>query len=251
MPRAFDPNEPELMDRPQPMSAELERDLENLVALNRRFGSHRLLRRFLGAWLENGNVYRVLDVCTGAGDLPCCMVDWARPRGIRLQIDALDAQPATLEIARKRCVAYPEIRFIQSDALTYDARPPYDFVHCALALHHFSDTDAARLLRRCRELSTRFALVADLERHPFTTAAVWAVTTLIHRDPMTRHDGRLSARRAFSFSEMRALAEAAGWQDFGHARFLFCRQAVWLARRDFAATPQRAVEMDEPLPCPT
>jgi hypothetical protein len=50
---------------------------------------------------------------------------------------------------------------------------------------------------------------------------------------------------------MRALAEAAGWKDFGHARFLFCRQALWMAGRQFAATPQRAVEMDEVVPCPT
>ncbi len=38
MKRQFDPAEPELMDRPQPVSAELERDLKNLRQLNRWFG---------------------------------------------------------------------------------------------------------------------------------------------------------------------------------------------------------------------
>ncbi len=251
MPRDFDPNEPELMDRPQPVSAELERDLDNLVALNRNFGSHRLLRRFLAGWLRPDRAYRVLDLCTGAADLPRVMVDWARPRGIALHIDAIDAQPATLAIAEKKCAAYPEIHFQKSDALTYDARLRYDFVHCSLALHHFNDENAALLLRRCRELSTRFVLVADLERSPLTTAGVWAVTAAIYRDPMTRHDGRLSARRAFTFAEMHALTELAGWKEFGHARFLFCRQAVWLAARDFAEIPVATAEMEEGLPCPT
>jgi len=44
---------------------------------------------------------------------------------------------------------------------------------------------------------------------------------------MTRHDARLSAERAFSFTEMRDLALRAGWQNFGHKRFRFARQAIW------------------------
>ena len=251
MPRDFDPNELELMDRPQPVSAELERDLDNLVALNRHFGSHRLLRRFLAGWLRPDRAYRVLDLCTGAADLPRVMLDWARPRGIALHIDAIDSQPATLALAEKKCAGYPEIHFHQASALAYDSSLRYDFVHCSLALHHFSDENAALLLRRCRELSTRFALVADLERHALTTAGVWAVTAALYRDAMTKHDGRLSARRAFSFAEMRALAEVAGWKELGHARFLFCRQAVWLAARDFAEIPEAVAELDAGLPCPT
>lgn len=249
MPRDFDPNELELMDRPQPVSAELERDLDNLVALNRNFGSHQLLRRFLAGWLRPDRNYRVLDLCTGAADLPRVMVDWARPRGIALHIDAVDAQAATLAIAEKKCAEYPEIHFHQSDALTYDSSVRYDFVHCSLALHHFSDENAAVLLRRCRDLSTRFVLVADLERSVLTTIGVWAVTAALYTDPMTKFDGRLSARRAFSFSEMHALTELAGWKEFGHSRFLFCRQAVWLASRDFAEIPETSVQIDEGLPC--
>jgi hypothetical protein len=45
---------------------------------------------------------------------------------------------------------------------------------------------------------------------------------------MTKYDGRLSASRAFSFSEMNELARRAGWQNFGHRRFPFARQAIWL-----------------------
>ncbi len=249
MKRVFDPAQPELMDRPQPVTGELERDLENLVSLNRHFGSHRILRRFLSGWLRPDRVYRVLDLCTGAGDLPRVMVDWARPRGITLQIEAVDFAESTLAIAKKRSADYPEIQFIQADALIYDSRPAYDFVHCSLALHHFSDEDATRLLRRCRELSNRFVLVTDLERHALTSAGVWALTALIYRDAMTKYDGRLSARRAFDFSEMHALAGLAGWTNFGHARFLFCRQGLWLAGREFGDIPVDVV-IDDGLPSP-
>ena len=49
MKRQFDPAEPELMDRPQPISPELESDLHNLRQLNRYFGSYALVRSFSAA----------------------------------------------------------------------------------------------------------------------------------------------------------------------------------------------------------
>jgi hypothetical protein len=39
---------------------------------------------------------------------------------------------------------------------------------------------------------------------------------------------RLSAARAFSFGEFRALAQRAGWKNFGHRKFAFARQAIWV-----------------------
>jgi hypothetical protein len=54
------------------------------------------------------------------------------------------------------------------------------------------------------------------------------LTALIFREPMTRHDARLSAVRAFSFAEMRDLALRAGRKHFGHKKFRFSRQAIWL-----------------------
>ena len=251
MKRVFNPDEPELMDRPQPVSAELARDLRNLESLNRHFGSHRLVRRFLGAWLQDDRKYRLLDLATGAGDVPREIVEWARARGICVEIDAVDANGATLEIAEKQSLSFPEIHFLRADVLTYDSKATYDLVCCSLALHHFSEQDAVRLLRRARELSHRFVLVSDLERSWFTTAGVWALTEFLYPEPMTRHDGRVSAARAFSFAEMRALAEAAGWRDFGHGRFLFCRQALWLDEQSVAEIPEVAVPLAEGLPCPT
>jgi len=250
MKRVFDKDYAELMDRPQPVSGELKKDLENLASLNRHFGSHRLVRRFLAGWLERGRVYRVLDLCTGGGDIPRMMVDWGKTRGIVLRIDAVDANAATIEIAKTHSGSYDEIVYHRADVLSYDSRESYDLVCCFLALHHFSEEDAVRLLRRCRELSHRFVLVADLARHFTTTIGVWALTQCIYREPMTRHDGRVSAERAFSFSEMRHLAEAAGWKDFGHARFRWCRQALWLDSRHLAEIPQVADTDVAPLPSP-
>ena len=232
MKRVFNEAEPELMDRPQPVSAELETNLDNLRKLNQHFGSYYLIRCFLRKWLMPGRCYRLLDLATGSADIPRMIVDWTRRKDISVRVDAVDFHPATLEIAKNRCADYPEISLLRGDARTFETQVTYDVVLCSLALHHFSDVDAVRVLRRAADLSLDKVLVSDLERSWLTWACVWAVTALLYREPMTRNDGRVSVRRSFSFGEMAELADAAGWQGYGHRRFLPARQAIWTSVND-------------------
>ena len=220
------------MDRPQPVSSELEKDLRNIRQLNRFFGSHRLVLHFLRRWIKPGDHVRIVDLATGSGDIPRLIVDYAQKIGAKVEVDALDRQSATLEIARKLGGNYPEISYIDANILEWQPADPYDIVLCSLALHHFSDEDAVRLLRRCRELSQKFVLVSDLRRGLLATIGVYLLTALIFREPMTRYDGRVSAARAFSFAELDDLAGRAGWRNFQHKKFHFARQAIWLEEID-------------------
>src|SRR5436190_17616505 len=180
MKRRFDPGEPELMDRPQPVSPELVKDLRNLRQLNRYFGSYRLIERFLRRWISPRSRMRVLDLATGSGDIPRLVVDYSRRAGAEVTVDAVDRQAATITIARELSAGYPEIKFFEDNILTFTAEP-YDIVLCSLALHHFAEADAVALLRHCRELSTKYVLVADLRRGLLATAGVFLLTALIFR----------------------------------------------------------------------
>ncbi|MBA2623829.1 MAG: methyltransferase domain-containing protein [Chthoniobacterales bacterium] len=228
MRRQFEDGEPELMDRAGASPAHLERALASLRGLNRYFGSYRIVEHFLRRWVKPGDRLRVLDLATGSADIPRVIADYARRVGAKVQIEAVDFQPATIETARQLNAAYPEIVCTCSDVLTFSAREPFDLVICSLALHHFNEDDAVRLLRLCRELSRTFVLVSDLRRGLLASAGVHLLTTFIFRDRMTRQDARTSARRAFSFREFEALAFRGGWRNFGSTRFRFARQAIWL-----------------------
>ena len=231
MKRRFDPEVPELMDRPQPVTPELKQDLHNLRELNRHLGGHRIIRHFLERWIRPGMNVRVADLATGSGDVPRLMIDYARTNGVTMQVDAVDQQASTVEIARGLSANYPEITYHCRDIREFGEAASYDMVVCSLALHHFSDHDAVDVLRHCRQLSRKFVLVADLCRGWLATGGVWFLTEFIYREPMTRFDGRTSAARAFSADEMQELARRAGWTDFSHARFRFARQAIWLEPR--------------------
>jgi SAM-dependent methyltransferase len=228
MKRQFDSATLEMMDRPQPVSAELERDLCNIRRLNRWFGSYALISFFLRRWINPGARLRIVDLATGSGDIPRLIADYARGVGAVVHIDALDQQSATVDIAKRLSADYPNITFVEGNILDWETSEPCDLVLCTMALHHFTDEDAIRVLRRCRDLSRKLVLVSDLRRSRFGTIGVQLLTATIFREPMTKHDARLSMARAFSFAEMNDLARRAGWTDFGHKSFRFARQAIWL-----------------------
>jgi 2-polyprenyl-3-methyl-5-hydroxy-6-metoxy-1,4-benzoquinol methylase len=133
-----------------------------------------------------------------------------------------------MEIAEKFSADFPEIRFHCADMLKFAAGAPYDIVMSNLVAHHLDESDVIRLLRRIREMARTAALVTDLRRSRLAQTAVYARTASLYREPMTRHDARLSVERAFSFPELRKLAIAAGWWGFRHRRAPFFRQALFL-----------------------
>src|SRR3954447_7815382 len=228
MKRHFNSAVPELMDQPQPVTRELERDLANLRSLNRWFGSHGLIRHFLRCWLLPNSKARILDVATGSGDIPRLVVEFARRQNISVDVQAIDQQASTVEIARRLSAGYPEIEFFSADLLEWQPAERYDVVLCSLTLHHFSEDNAVRVLQKCREFSRGHVLLADLRRARWLSLAVHFLTATIYRDAMTKTDARLSAARAFSFAEMQELARRAGWQNFGHRKFAIGRQAIWI-----------------------
>ena len=226
--RQFLASEPELMDRPDAPARELEAALRSLRGLNHYFGSHALVARFARRWIKPEDRLRIADLATGSADIPRLIADYARKIGAEVEIVAVDNHPQTIETARRLSTEYPEITCAAADVLTFGQAAEFDVVICSLALHHFSDDDAVRLLVRCRELSCRYVLVSDLRRGWLCRLGVYLLTALIFRDRMTRQDGRTSAQRAFSLPELQALAARAGWKNFGAAKCRFARQAIWL-----------------------
>lgn len=226
--RHYEESQPEWMDVAETVSPELERDLLNLESLNRRFGAHRLVLDHLEPFLTKAAPLHLLDLGTGAGDIPRAVVTRARQHGCPILITAVDRQPPILQIAETLSEGFPEIRFQQGDMLSFSEGAPYDIVMCNLAVHHFDESDVIRVLRRCRELAKTAVLVTDLRRSRVAQSAIYAVTSVSYRDPMTRHDARLSIQRAFSYAELHKLAVAAGWWGFRHRRGAYFRQALWM-----------------------
>ena len=205
--------------------AVLERSLGHVSAINRWLGGWRSLLRHLPAFLPAEGPARLLDVGTGSGEAAVVAAEWARRHRRELHITATDANPAIVEIARRRTAQYPEIRVEPADALALPY--PDGAFHVAmltLTLHHFEGEAAIRVLRELARVSRGGIIVSDLERSwgNYLGAKLLACT-LWAGNHLTRHDGPLSVLRSYSRAEVLRLAQAAGLEDARVHRHLFER----------------------------
>ena len=215
----------ERLDAPVHDDAELEASLDDVAAVNRWLGGWTSLLENLGPLLPAGRTARILDVGTGSADIPRRLVDWARQNGRRLRVVAVDLHAETVRIARRRTAAYPEIEVQRADALALPyADRAFDVALLTLTLHHFEGEDQLRALRELWRVARRGIVVGELERcWPNYLGARLLAATLWRKNRLTRHDGPLSVRRAFTRRELLDLARRVGLDHPRVSRHFFHR----------------------------
>ena len=203
----------ELLDGPVPFR-DLVRSLADVARLNGVFGGRlvtlRHVRRLLARYPPDRPV-TVLDVGTGSADIPRALVRWARRAGRSLRVIALDLDAATLAVARRATAGYGEITFVRADALALPFRPEsVDLAISALTLHHLEPAAAAAYLAAMDQVARAGLVVNDLARSRAALVLVWLATRALACGPLSRHDGPLSVKRAYTPDEVRGLCARAG-----------------------------------------
>lgn len=210
-----DANIRELMDAEMPDSDSLRRSLADIRRINALLGWTAFTTRAVARQVRasGNNSFSLLDVATGSADIPLAVARWAQRSGIQARIVASDLQAEMVAVAREQAVGMPDVTVERQDALAlpYEAGS-FDIALCTLALHHFAPDEAVALLRNLARVG-RHVLVFDLVRSRVAYAGAVLLTTLTRMDPMTRHDGPASVRRAYTAPELRALAAQAGLRD--------------------------------------
>ena len=195
----------EMLDSGDLSAAEIERNLADLARLNRLPGgtatSIAAVERLVGPMSSP----RILDVGTGCGDIPLAFARRGWPTV------GVDANPEVLAIAMRRTADEPAIELVAADAraLPFDDGA-FDVAHCSLLLHHLDPHDAVRTLCELGRVSTRGVVINDLRRGVLPLVATWASIVAFGRSPVTRHDGLVSARRAYTLDELDSLIARAG-----------------------------------------
>ncbi len=205
----------ELMDRPTLTRDDLRRVLADLRRINLLLGWRMYAVRAVARYVRRAGLARfaLVDIASGSGDIPLAIARWARREGIAAWVVATDVSPEIVAVAREHMVSEPSAEAQRQDALALNYPDgAFDVALCTLALHHFAADDAVALLRGMARVG-RHVLVFDLVRSPLAYAGAVLLTRLGRMDPMTRHDGPASVRRAYTAAEMRDLAARAGLCD--------------------------------------
>jgi 2-polyprenyl-3-methyl-5-hydroxy-6-metoxy-1,4-benzoquinol methylase len=203
--------QPELMDQPGLDPGQHVQALQGLERINRFSGSVRILWPAIRALLRQaGRPVRILDIASGAGDVPIGLWHKVSRAGLPLHIDGWDISPFAVAYAcRRAAAAKADVQFVQADALSTPLGREYDAVISSLFLHHLGEDEAVALLRRMAEGARQLVLVNDLLR---CRRGYWLAclgTRLLSGSPIVHVDGPLSVEAAFTRSEALALAKKA------------------------------------------
>jgi ubiquinone/menaquinone biosynthesis C-methylase UbiE len=204
----------EIIDGPPVPFKDMACCMMDIARVNALFGGRMVtmihVKRLLTA-LPADRLITVLDVGTGAGDIPRELVRWARREGRRIRVFALDRDAATLQIAAQVVRDYPEISFVRGDALSLPIRPEaVDLTISAMTLHHLEPSAGVQYLAEMDRAARVGFVVNDLVRSRIAHWVVWLITRFITRSAISRHDGPLSVKRSYTPREVSGLCEQAG-----------------------------------------
>jgi 2-polyprenyl-3-methyl-5-hydroxy-6-metoxy-1,4-benzoquinol methylase len=203
-------NTPELLDGP--LDAELlAGNLRDLARVNRWLGGARLS---LDAILPFGRgqsghaLMRLLDVGTGAGDIPLYLARATAKRKPRLEITATDIRPEIVAIAASN-VRETRINTLVG-RIEDEADASFDLVHASMVVHHLEPVAAGLFMGNLGRVARVAVVVNDLDRGWRWLIGAWIMTRLFTRNAYTRRDAPLSVRRAYTADELVDIAHEAG-----------------------------------------
>lgn len=214
---------PELLDLPPESYTpdELDGALTDLTLVNRYLGNGRAVLRQLAAMTAGtaDEGFSVLDVATGSADIPVAIANWARQAGIRVRITAVDHNPSSMKIAKKRSEPYPEITLAVADGIGLPfADKSFDYVLCSKTVHHFTDENVVEMINGFLRVARRGYVIVDLRRNWIAYFLIYVLTRLLTRNRLTRSDGPLSVLRSYTPGELAALASRSGTSVFRVSR---------------------------------
>ena len=225
----------ELLDGPLDDRAALIGNLRDLARVNRRLGGVTLSARAIDALAPGRAGITILDVGTGAADIPLALIERGRARSRLVRVTGVDDRPEVLEaaaVADPRVTATGELALHVADgrSLPYPDGS-FEIAHASLLVHHLEPDGARRMLAEMARVARLGVVVNDLVRGRRTLLGAWLLSRVATRNRLSRNDAPLSVRRAYSIAELTALMAAAGLQverrfdgAFGHRVALTARR---------------------------
>ena len=217
----------EYLEEPGVDPALVRRSLADVARANMLFGGTRAVLREVDRVLRQRSVQRrftLLDVGTGAGDIPVRAMRLARRRGIELVTLGLD-ESETLAVATGHVLSAS----VRGTALALPfADGAIDIVTCSQVLHHFPDEAALQVIREMNRVARVRAIISDLRRSWLAAAGIWVASFPLGFHPVSRHDGVVSVMRGYTAGELsRLVGQALGYAPHVRRRLGFRITASW------------------------
>ena len=221
----------ELLDDPAADPATVRRSLGHIARSNQLFGGraavlHGIARLLAGRTARSTQrPLTLLDIGTGAGDIPAAIRAWGARRGVAIRTLALERSRAAARLASS-----PRLPVALGCAGSLPVRARgVDIVVLSQVLHHLHPDSAVELLRALDDTARLGVVVADLRRSPTAATLFRFGSAILGFDEPTRTDGVTSIYRGYLRPELARLCDRAGVRAAVEKRWGWRVVAWWRA----------------------
>jgi SAM-dependent methyltransferase len=155
----------------------------------------------------------ILDVACGYGDGLRRIEQWARKRGIAVELTGLDLNFDATVIAAEATLASSRIRWVTAGVFAYVPPHPVHLVISSLFTHHLSEDNIVRFLHWMEQHATLGWFINDLSRAAIPYHFFRVFSKLVKLHPFVQHDGPVSIARSFVQDDWRRMC---GTADLGN-----------------------------------
>jgi len=202
----------EALDDPETDPVLVQRMLRDIARSNRWLGGARAARHGLVQLLDptdRGATLTLLDIGTGAGDLPHTLTRWAARRGVTLRGIGVERLPAAAALAHEGGLP----TMLACGGTLPLADQSVDVVLASQLAHHLDAAGTIALCREAQRVARRGVILADLRPSPLGAFGYRLAGPLLGFHPMTVSDGVISLARGREAAALAALATQAGARD--------------------------------------
>ena len=156
---------------------------------------------------------RILDVACGYGDGLRRIEQWARKRGIAVELTGLELNSDATVIAAEATQASSRIRWVTADVFAYVPPHPVHLVISSLFTHHLSEDNIVRFLQWMEQHASLGWFINDLSRAAIPYHFFQLFSKLARLHSFVQHDGPISIARSFVAEDWQRMCAAAGLEN--------------------------------------
>jgi ubiquinone/menaquinone biosynthesis C-methylase UbiE len=201
----------ELLDLGDGTPADVRQSLADLWRINRFLGGIDAVTRHLTPLFRAGETTTIADLGTGAGQIAGYIARWARRKKFAARVIGVDFSARNLRVAQGYTRTDSDVCLLAANALQVPfAANSVDIVMSSLFMHHFAPDLLVQLLHESFRVARRALVMSDLTRGYLPLAGFKLAQPVFARSYITRFDGMVSIRRAYTPDELRGIAQRAG-----------------------------------------
>lgn len=150
--------------------------------------------------------YTIYDVGCGDGHMLRKIAEFNGNRKANLHLVGIDIREDILAIAQNASKSYKTIEYQKVNVLSLDETQKCDILLCTLTMHHFSEGEIERFLKKFSELARLGIIINDLERSKLAFVLFKIFRHLFLKSKVAKKDGLTSIQRGFVKSDLKRMA---------------------------------------------